>query len=154
MEKKKLDKERIEEFVSLGIPKLLIAAYAKAIGSVTVMQLVDINEKNGKLKYVPVPEDKLSEAITYVQKHGNNVLEATTPKSYNPESGELPPTIVFVQQEPDIRAFELLLAHSIGRPIESLKVEQNVNMYSETVANAKKKIKEGQAVPTNVEAWL
>ncbi len=125
---KKLDKEKIEQFVSLGMPKLLAAAYAKAIGGVTVMQLTDINEKNGKLTYSPVPEEKLSEALLYMQKNGNNVIEATTPRSYNAESGDIPPTIMFIQQEPDIRAFELLMAHHIGRPTESIKVEQETKV--------------------------
>jgi hypothetical protein len=142
IDNKKLDKEKIEQFVSLGIPKLLAAAYAKAVGGVTVMKLVNINEKNGKLKYAPVPEEQLTEALMYIQEHGNNVenlLIKSLPQNYNVESGELPETIVFLQQEPDIRAFEILLAHSIGRPTESIKVEQETKVLHVIAEEAMKR---------------
>lgn len=145
---KKLDKEKIEQFVSMGMPKLLAAAYAKAVGGVTVMQLTSINEKNGKLTYSPVPEEKLSEALLYMQEHGNNVIEATTPRSYNAESGDMPPTIMFIQQEPDIRAFELLMAHHVGRPTESIKVEQETKVLHVIAEEALKR----KEVPLEVGA--
>jgi uncharacterized protein (UPF0264 family) len=128
MDIKKSDKERIEKFVSLGMPRLLASAYAKAIGGVTVMGLVDVNVKNGKISYAPVPEEKLVEAITYIQENGNNVLLATAPRSYDAEGGELPHYFVLVQQEPDMRAFESLVAHHVGRPTESIKVEQETKV--------------------------
>ena len=157
MDKKKIDKEKIEQFVSLGIPKLLAAAYAKAIGGVTVMHLTHFNDKNGKLTYEPVPEESLSEALLYIQEYGNNVIEATTPRSYNPESGEMPPKIMFVQQEPDMRAFELLLAHSIGRPVESIKVEQEtkvLHVIAEEAMKRKDKPNQlGAAISSPFNVW-
>ena len=146
---KKIDKEKIEQFVSLGIPKLLAAAYAKAVGGVTVMQLVHVNEKNGKIKYAPVPEEKLTDALIYIQEHGNNIenlLLKSLPQSFNAESGELPQTIVFLQQEPDMRAFELLLAHSIGRPTESIKVEQETKVLHVIAEEALKRKEENPQI--------
>lgn len=139
---KKIDKEKIEQFVSLGIPKLLAAAYAKAVGGVTVMKLISINEKNGKLKYVPVDESQLTEALMYIQEHGNNVedlLVKSVPQNYNAETGEIPETIIFLQQEPDIRAFEILMAHHVGRPTESIKVEQETKVLHTIAEEALKR---------------
>lgn len=142
MDTKKLDKEKIEQFVSLGIPKLLAAAYAKAVGGVTVMKLVNINEKNGKLKYVPVDETQLTEALMYIQEHGNNIddlLVSSVPQNYNVEGTKAPETIIFLQQEPDIRAFEILMAHHIGRPTESIKVEQETKVLHVIAEEAMKR---------------
>jgi hypothetical protein len=139
MDTKKLDKEKIEQFVSMGMPKLLAAAYAKAIGSVCIMKLVDINEKNGKLKYAPIEEREIAEALMYLQEKGNDVMMATTPKSFNVESGAEPKYIVFIQNEPDTRSIELLLAHSIGRPTESIKVEQETKVLHVIAEEAMKR---------------
>lgn len=128
MDTKKLDKEKIEQFVSMGMPKLLAAAYAKAVGSVCILKLVDVNVKNGRLTYAPIKEEEIPQALMYLQEHGNDVMGATTPKTFNPENGEEPKYIVFVQNEPDTRSIELLLAHSIGRPTESIKVEQETKI--------------------------
>lgn len=145
---KKLDKEKIEKFVSMGLPKLLASAYAKAIGSVTIMGLVDVNVKNGKISYAPIPEEKLSEAITYIQENGNNVALATAPRSYDAESGELPHYFILTQQEPDIRAFEILLAHSVGRPTESIKVEQETKVLHLIAEQAMKQKADNKSVST------
>lgn len=139
MDTKKLDKEKIEQFVSLGMPKLLAAAYLKAIGSVSILKLIDVNEKNGKLKYVPIEEKEISEALMYLQEHGNDVIGATAPKSFNAESGEEPKFIALVQQEPDIRAFETLIAHYVGRPTESVKVEQETKVLHMIAEEAMKR---------------
>ena len=143
---KKLDKEKIEKFVSMGMPQLLASAYAKAIGSVTIMGLVDVNVKNGKLSYAPTPEEKLAEAITYIQENGNNIALATAPRSYDVESGELPHYFILTQQEPDIRAFEILLAHSVGRPTESIKVEQETKVLHLIAQEAVKKKEENKSL--------
>jgi molybdopterin-biosynthesis enzyme MoeA-like protein len=155
MNLKKVDKEKIEKFVSMGMPQLLAAAYAKAIGGVVMMGLVDVNVKNGKIKYAPVPESKLSEAIEYIQQSGNNVILASAPIHYDTGGEELPKYFVLVQQEPDIRAFDLLLAHSVGRPTESIKVEQEtkvLHLIAEAAIKNKEKNKNTPALSAPISS--
>lgn len=147
MDNKKLDKQKIEQFVSMGMTKLLAATYLKAVGSVTVLELTHINEKNGKLTYTPVAEEKIPEALLYLQEKGNHFIGAVAPKTHNIESGEDPKYIAFVQQDPDIRAIETLLAHAIGRPTESIKVEQETKVLHIIAEEA---MKRKQEVPDNL----
>jgi len=142
MDTKKLDKEKIEQFVSMGMTKLLAAAYLKAVGGISILKLVDINEKNGKLRYEPISEEEISKALIYLQEKGNDVFGATTPKTYNPDSGDEPKYIAFVQQEPDTRSIEMLLAHSVGRPVESIKVEQETKVLHVIAEEAMKRREE------------
>jgi len=139
-------KSDFDSFVEKVLPQAKLVAYSELVGGNYLMKLEQKFNEAGDVvseKYVNIPWDNLEEITNAL----NHLLE-------NVNNGVSDEYLIISQRPPSHRFWESLMARTIGKPIEQMKVEQNVNMYAETVANAKKKIKEGQTLVTNVSDWL
>ena len=139
-------KADFDSFVEKVLPQAKLVAYSELVGGNYLMKLEQKFNAQGDVvseKYVHISWENLEEITNAL----NSLLEN---KSNNLGDEYL----ILSQRAPSHRFWESLLSRTIGKPIEQMKVEQNVNMYAETVANAKKKIKEGQIVASNITDWL
>lgn len=139
-------KSDFDSFVEKVLPQAKLVAYSELVGGNYLMKLEQKFNTAGDVvseKYVHIPWDNLVEITAAL----NSLLE-------NERNNVGDEFLIISQRPPSHRFWESLMARTIGKPIDQMKVEQNVNMYAETVANAKKKIKEGQTLVTNVADWL
>lgn len=139
-------KSEFDSFVEKVLPQAKLVALSELVGGNYLMKKEYKLNGQGDIvneKYIVIPWDNVEE----VTKALNYLLDST-----GSELGD--DYYVVSQRAPSHRFWESLLSRTIGKPIEQMKVEQNVNMYSETVANARKRIKSGGAITSNVADWL
>lgn len=141
-------KSDFDAFVEKVLPQAKIVAYSELIGGNYLMKKEYKLNGQGDIiseKYVVIPwtdVEEITKALNYL---------------LNKEDGasDLGDDYYMISQRaPSHRFWESLLARTIGKPIEQMKVEQNVNMYAETVANARKRIKDGEAVASDLKTWM
>jgi hypothetical protein len=141
-------KAEFDSFVEKVLPQAKLVALSELIGGNYLMKKEYKLNNHGDIvseKYVVIPWDNETEvtlALNYLLDPANN------------PGGIGDDYYVVSQRAPSHRFWESLLARTIGKPIEQMKVEQNVNMYSETVEAAKRRVKEGGAVPTSVADFM
>jgi len=139
-------KKEFDAFVEQALPIAKVVALSELIGGNFLMKKeFKLNGKGDIVseKYVQIPWENTEEII------------AATNAILNNESNELGDDYFLLSQRaPSHRFWESLLARTIGKPIEQMKVEQNVNMYAETVENARKRLKSGNAIQSSVNDWL
>lgn len=139
-------KSDFDSFVEKVLPQAKLVALSELVGGNYLMKKEYKLNSQGDItneKYVLIPWEDVEE----VTKALNYLLDST-----GSELGDS--YYVVSQRAPSHRFWESLLSRTIGKPIEQMKVEQNVNMYSETVANARKRIKLGGSITSNVADWL
>lgn len=139
-------KSDFDSFVEKVLPQAKLVAYSELVGGNYLMKLEQKFNAAGDVvseKYVNIEWDNKEELTNAL----NSLLE-----NKNNEVGD--EYLIISQRPPSHRFWESLMARTIGKPIDQMKVEQNVNMYAETVANAKKKIKEGAVVASSIADWL
>ncbi len=139
-------KSDFDSFVEKVLPQAKLVAYSELVGGNYLMKLEQKFNTAGDVvseKYVNIPWDNLKEITDAL----NSLLDSE-------RNGVGDEYLIISQRAPSHRFWESLMARTIGKPIEQMKVEQNVNMYAETVANAKRKIKDGKVIATNVTDWL
>lgn len=142
-------KKDFDAFVERALPSAKLVALSELIGGNYLMRKEFKLNSQGDItseKYVVIPWEDSEE-----------ILKATN-ALLNNESNDLGDDYFLLSQRPPSHRFwESLLARTIGKPIEQLKVEQNVNMYSETVANAKKRLQSrdgSKEVTSSIADWL
>jgi len=139
-------KADFDSFVEQVLPQAKLVAYSELVGGNYLMKLEQKFNTAGDVvseKYVQIPWENAEEVTSAL----NKLLEAKG----NEVGDEF---IIISQRAPSHRFWESMMARTIGKPIDQMKVEQNVNMYSETVANAKKRVQEGVPVASNPADWL
>lgn len=139
-------KSEFDSFVEKVLPQAKLVALSELVGGNYLMKKEYKLNSQGDItneKYVVIPWENVEEVTTAL----NYLLDST-----GSELGDN--YYVVSQRAPSHRFWESLLSRTIGKPIEQMKVEQNVNMYAETVANARKRIKSGGSITSNVADWL
>lgn len=139
-------KADFDSFVEQVLPQAKLVAYSELIGGNYLMKLEQKFNAAGDVvseKYVNIPWDNEKEVTA--------ALNALLGGQNNGVGDDF---IIISQRAPSHRFWESMMARTIGKPIDQMKVEQNVNMYSETVAAAKERAKEGGAIPTSVGQFM
>lgn len=147
MAKEEQLKSDFDSFVEKVLPQAKLVAYSELVGGNYLMKKEYKLNSQGDIvseKYVVIPWDNIEEIV----KATNYLLNNES----SPDIGD--DYYIISQRAPSHRFWESLLSRTIGKPIEQMKVEQNVNMYAETVANARKKIKSGQTLVSDINDWL
>jgi hypothetical protein len=139
-------KSDFDSFVEKVLPQAKLVAYSELIGGNYLMKLEQKFNAAGDVvseKYVNIPWDNEAEVTNAL----NLLLEGQS-------NGVGDDFIIISQRQPSHRFWESMMARTIGKPIDQMKVEQNVNMYSETVEAAKQRVKDGGAVPTSISQFM
>lgn len=136
-----------DAFVEKALPAAKLVAFSELIGGNFLMKKEYKLNNQGDIvseKYVIIPWSNEEEILKALNSLLNNEQNELGDDYY-----------ILSQRSPSHRFWESLLARTIGKPVEQLKVEQNVNMYAETVANAKKRANTANpGLVSNIQDWL
>jgi hypothetical protein len=141
-------KSDFDSFVEKILPQAKLVALSELVGGNFLMKKEYKLNTHGDIvseKYVMVPwenEEEVTRALNFLLDPENNPCELGD--DY----------YIISQRAPSHRFWESLLARTIGKPIEQMKVEQNVNMYSETVANARNRMRSKESLKSDVNDWV
>jgi hypothetical protein len=139
-------KSDFDSFVEKVLPQAKLVAYSELVGGNYLMKLEQKFNAAGDVvseKYVNIPWDNVEEVTNAL----NSLLEGKN-------NGVGDEFIIISQRPPSHRFWESMMARTIGKPIDQMKVEQNVNMYSETVEAAKQRTKNTQGIPTSIHEFM
>jgi len=139
-------KQDFDAFVEQALPTAKLVALSELQGGNYLLKKEYKLNSQGDIvseKYVPIPWENKEEILTAINHLLSNETHELGDEYY-----------MLSQRPPSHRFWESLLARTIGKPIEQVKSEVNINNYSETLQRAKEMYAQKDENGISVANWF